>query len=1829
MILLTFSNCSKTKSYNKAADKEYIEQLYNYDEVYYGLITEYTAGRITQKQDLIIRFNPDVTLKRVFGEVLPPTVFKITPRVKASPYWVDEYTIGLKFSENLQPDVVYTADFVIKDLVDMPDNIDNFSFNFFVKSQNFSVTDKWYVVENDTECAYRFVIEFVNPVEAARTIDMLDKSVRKSYNCSTEQLSANVVALTVAGISRTESAPEILIDGDKLDINKSVEEKLDVFSVNTLKVVSTQTLLDGNSKYVRMDFSNPLNASSNPFSFLQFSKAVEYNSEVNKNSLFIYFTGESAEDADLEITVDPYFYDNNNNKLGASYVYKVEDTDVLPEIQWSDNGMIIPSAEDVSISFKAKGLNAVVLRICRVYNDNILYAIRSNSLYYGVRDVGRLERKIKLDLSSSDYKTWNTYGFVLSDYVEALPGDVFLLTLDFDMSCYAYACDAGDEAESIMDVDETPYWDGIGYDYKHYYYEGDWWVHRNDPCNRSYYNNVDIYKSVSVSNLAVTAKINDLGEADVFVRDISTAAPVNKAKVTIYNYQAQPIAEAKTDYDGKALLNFTMTPYIVSAADDKGNKSYLQLQDNEALSLSKFDVSGKLISNNINGFIYSNRDVWRPGDSLSLNFMLSDKDNAIPANFPVILEVYDPNGRLYEKKINNSPVGNIYSFNFATNAADPTGYWQAAIKIGNNSFAKKLRVETVKPNRLQINMDLPKTVRLTNASSVLLSAKWLNGLKASNLSAVVDATVTPTITSFDNYKDYSFDNDSRSNYSDFLTIFNGDLNAQSSATISLSPLKDLEYTGFAKLSMLVKVFEQSGDFSITSRSTTLSPFKQYVGVRLPEPTSKYGSYYYTDKDWSFDVVIVSDNGSPVKNPATTTYTLYKLENYWWWDNRTDELAKYAKGTYAAPVLKKQISAGQNSFTLNLKDEAWGAYLLVVNNDAGEHFFSKVIYFDTEYGYHHSSQLSDAPALLSLKCDKDEYQVGEKVNISFAANASSKAIVTVESASKILETYVYNNLKDDAVISFTAKDIMTPNVYVYVSLIQPYNSNNDLPIRLYGVAPVTVNNPEAKLNPVISMPKESSSNSQVEISVSEAKGKAMTYTLALVDEGILGLTAYKTADPYSYFYAKQALNIRTWDNYGDVLSATTGLLNPVYAIGGDEGLINPETALSKRFTAVARQLGPFELAAGATKTHKVFIPEYMGSLRVMVIASNKTKNAFGATADNITVKDPLMIVTTAPRVLSPYDNFEISVQTLAPNFVDKDVTVTVKSDVLKVQNNTTLKIHTDSQGETVSTFNLSVPETSGVAKVDVSASVNTTKKSSELQIPVRMPFTPVRNVVTKKIEAGKTETFTVAVEGMTETREGSVTVNKLIPVNLFSRLDYLTSYPHGCLEQMVSKAFPQLYLDKFVEFGQEEIESVKQNVKQAAEEIKYYRRSDNSLTCWKGGSYVDRWTEIYAFHFLIEAINAGYDIPAELLSSLSSYQSNLSGSWRFNPTAIHRDDVVQAYRLFALALNNNPDVSSMNRLKAVEDTMLQPLTKSLLAASYALVGKMNVAKNLLPDIEYTANQNMSDQYVSIGSPMRDLALSIYAEILVGSEDAYIYPYIVSVAEELNSDQWMNTQTTSFALFVLGKYAEKNGVSDASALNTLVTVNGKDNSLITTKASAVVDFVPQDNNVVKVVNNSSNAVYATVYTKSTVAKYETEEKGHGYDMTVKYYSKDGNVINADKLTAGTDFYVKIAVKNINITESVTDNALTYIVPAGWEISNDRLFSDVKVNTGAQFTDLRDDRAYLYFDLAAQEEKVFCLAFNATYKGEYTIPSVYCENMRDGDIYYIVPAKKTVVK
>ena len=397
--------------------------------------------------------------------------------------------------------------------------------------------------------------------------------------------------------------------------------------------------------------------------------------------------------------------------------------------------------------------------------------------------------------------------------------------------------------------------------------------------------------------------------------------------------------------------------------------------------------------------------------------------------------------------------------------------------------------------------------------------------------------------------------------------------------------------------------------------------------------------------------------------------------------------------------------------------------------------------------------------------------------------------------------------------------MAPNVYLHISLLQPHAQTvNDLPIRMYGIAPVFVTNRQTILQPQIKMPEVLRPETDFNVTVSEKSGKPMTYTLAIVDDGLLDLTNFKTPDPWNEFYAREALGIRTWDMYDDVLGASGGRYSSLFSTGGDASL-KPADAKANRFKPVVKFIGPFYLAKGKQQTHTLKLPMYVGSVRAMVVAGQD--GAYGNAEKTAFVRTPLMLLSTLPRVLSTQEEITVPVNVFAMENQVKNVTVSLEASGAGVQitGNRQQSLTFDQPGDQLAYFTLKTGSKTGKATIHLTASGNGQQTKETIEIEVRNPNPVVTLRNSQWIEAGQEAELSYTLAGSSSANnQVQLEVSRIPSVDISRRFDFLYNYQHHCTEQLTSKALPLLFVSQFKAVDEQEAEKIKTNVQEAIRHI---------------------------------------------------------------------------------------------------------------------------------------------------------------------------------------------------------------------------------------------------------------------------------------------------------------------------------------------------------------------------------------------------------------------------
>ena len=1857
LMIVSFSSCTRTQ-------KDIIPSA-----EYAPYVNAYTGGVISQNSTIRIELTHEQPMVDLNNE-LKENPFSFSPSLKGKAYWVSNNTIEFVPEEGtLKPGSLYECTFQLGKFVEVDKKLKEFNFSFRVQERNFTLSIEPLPITDaqPDEINIKGEICFsdiVKKEEVEKILTAKDGN-NKSYPVEiipTDNLTRYQFCINQVPRDTEDYQLTITANGSPARIDQTQSEEVLIPAKDSFRFLSA-TRIDEPENGIEVVFSAPLSDTQDLKGLIEIPELSSSVFQIKENRVFIYF--EANQLSKLTLNIHEGVKSSQGKTLGTSHSISFSEINLKPQVEMLTTAAILPDSKSLIIPFRAVNLYAVDLSVIRIFENNVLMFMQTNSLASAneLRRSGRLVYKKTLWLgkdTSKDIHNWENYSIDLAGLIRQEPGAIYRVILSFRQEYSAYPCGGVDNQDIKFADNNTPdglmkvsgsalseadeaVWDTPE---AYYYYNGgtmDWsvyrWKERDNPCHPSYYMNSDRAAACNVfaSNLGMIVKRNSLNKLWIAVSNILDTNPVGKAQVTVYNFQLQPIGKGETNGEGFVEISSKGTPFIVVAEAEK-QKAYVRVVDGEEQSVSRFDVGGKEIQKGLKGFIYGERGVWRPGDTLHISFILEDREKRIPDKHPVALEIYNPKGQFYTKMISTQGMNGFYTFDVPTQAGDPTGLWNAYIKVGGTTFHKGLRIETIKPNRLKINLTLPKILQSTDKNvTVPLASAWLTGATASKLKAKVEMSLSKVNTQFKNYGQYIF-NDPATDFTTIKTdVFDGILNAEGKAGVTLKVPAATNAPGMLNATFTTRVFEPGGDASIYTQSIPFSPFVSYVGINLNQPK---GKYIETDKDHVFDIVTVNSQGQPV-NRSNLEYKIYRISWSWWWENSDESFGTYINNSSITPVAsgKLQTSGGKTTFKFRVDYPSWGRYLVYVKDKDSGHATGGTIDVDWPESRGRSNKTDPSGIkMLTFSLDKDSYEIGETATAIIPAAAGGRALVSIENGSSVLHReWIEVTNEGDTKYTFEITPEMAPNVYLHISLLQPHAQTiNDLPIRMYGIAPVFVTNRQTVLQPQIQMPEVLRPETDFNVTVSEKSGKPMTYTLAIVDDGLLDLTNFKTPDPWNEFYSREALGIRTWDMYDNVLGASAGAYSSLFSVGGDATL-KPADAKANRFKPVVKFIGPFYLEKGRQQTHTLKLPMYVGSVRAMVVAGQD--GAYGNAEKTAFVRTPLMLLSTLPRVLSIQEEITVPVNVFAMEKQVKNVTVSLQASGggVQIEGSHQQSLTFNRPGDQLVFFTLKTGNKTGKATIKLTASGGGQQTKETIEIEVRNPNPIVTLRSSEWIETGQNKELSYQLGSLSANNLIKLEVSRIPSVDISRRFDFLYNYQHHCTEQLTSKALPLLFIAQFKTIDTREAEKIKANVQEAIRQIYARQLPNGGFVYWPGNAVADEWISSYTGMFLTLAQEKGYAVHANVLNKWKRFQRAAAQNWRMPQEANNwqqwQSELQQAFRLYTLALAGAPEYGAMNRMKEQPGLSIQ--AKWRLAAAYALTGKMKPAEELVYNAETTVIPYSSMNQI-YGSSDRDEAMILETLLLMNRErDALQQAKVVS--KNLSQENWFSTQSTAFALMAMGRLAEKL----SGSLDFTWTWNGKQQPAVKS-AKAVFEkeiSTSPKSGTVAVKNQGKGALSVDLITRTQLLNDTLPAISDNLRMDIRYASMDGKPMSVNDIRQGTDFTAIASISNTSGTTDYTNLALTHIIPSGWEVYNERMTvpeaepqetTDSSGNVSGQYTyqDIRDDRVLTYFNLRRGETKIFTIRLQATYAGNFILPAVQCEAMYDVNVQARSKAGRTTV-
>ncbi len=1791
------------------------------------LVSAVTSGNVASRDVIEVRFVEPAVDANQIGSLVNERVFTFTPSIDGTARWETARVLVFRPLRPLPLSQSYRGRLDLAALLPARADLQPLLINFEVAGREILSLEGDFELRNANDPSfliYRGRLVLTAEADPQMVREAVSLRQRETPLPLTWQADAAGKAFTftssVIERNTTRQTYELVVDAEKLDLAQSYSMEIPLVPWQDMVLEAVGREDAGENPRLTLLFSDELDLRQSIEGLLQIRPAIPIRLRPSGKQLFVDGDFSYGQTYELEI------HAGIRNKWGTRSKETVRRTvdfgDRKPQLRFAHDGVFLPSSQDKRLRFTTLNLRRVSLEVKKVFASNLGQFLQTQRLdsrrerrnsfgdYY-LRRVGVQVAERTLEIPDTR-NTWLEHDLDLGSLIAEGERGLFLVSLSFDRDDMFYR-----PPSDAVDGEDSYYWDS------------------SDPRSRGYIRaHGRVYKALMVSDIGLTYKRGH-DEHLVYATDIGDARPLPGVRVNLRTYQNQVVAAGVTNARGVARFEDVDEEIFYVEGERKGQRSLVR-PGNMAWNLSSFDVGGvETRPGATRAFIYTERGVYRPGDEINVSVIARHHDGTFPDDHPATCEIYNPRDQLVFELVQRRGREGLYSFSFATDTEDPTGNWRARVRIGDGTFDHVLKIETIVPYRLEIEIT-PARERLgRNDESVGMDmrANYLFGSPAAGLEAELTVSLQRAPKTSPRYRTFSFTNALIDYQPLEAVIFEGRLDAEGSARGEWS-LPTLVNVPSALVAVLeARVLEKGGRPNYQRHRISVDPYDYYVGLQKPDFDYGYARVGTTVR---IPAVAIDVQGNPVAE-RSLRYRVYRGLTYWWWEyeNREEFRRRFKRDRRTELVSEEQFVSKSTPVDLLFEPNEPGEYLIeVVDGEEGH----TAAFFVRAGLWGRAPAGGESDGVLALKTDRERYGQGETAVVSFPVPDKGSILFSLEQGQQVLSSrwYHLDGTQEEARIPFTVSSAMIPTVYATVSLIQPHGqTDNDRPVRMYGTLPIEVYDPSTRLDLDVRVPDVLRPNTPFTVEV-QSVADSVEFTIAVVDEGLLALTEYRTPDPWGFFFQKQRLGVHTSDLFAHVIGVSRGDPFRVFAIGGSEYLDYGDARSGRdrrRLPPVSMFAGPLTTDATGRALVEFTMPNYVGAVRTMVVGTQGRR--FGRVEKTTEVKDDLMVMSYLPRTIGPGDRLEVPVTAfaMADSLDDLEISIETRGP-LDVIGSVRREIGSAARGEHDTLFELRARQAVGAATVLVEARAGDTNASRQTHVDIRPASPPLYESDERRVVPGETVSFTVPDKGLPGTNRARISVRRRPDFNFDNQMLRLVRYPYGCVEQTVSAVFPQLYLKDLLDLEADRRHTVAadidRNVNEAISKLRRFRRPDGSFSFWPGGVRTSVWGSIYAGHFLIEALKLGYHVPDDMYQGWLRYQETQS-------TMTHDHLKTRAYRVYLLAMAGHPARGGMNLLKENELYSMQNLEKWLLATAYLHAGVQGTAY----EIARTAGVSVAEYREfanTYGSHLRDKALILDNLVAFRDWDA-ADPLAEEIARAITGD-WHSTQTTSVALLALGKYALALQPGDDSSApltghirlpggrTVPFSIDGLGHQLEISGGFGEEVYVHLD------ADNVAEHAYAALDWEGVPLQDAGGEQEENIRLEVVWLDEDGRSIDPGSLARGTTFWGHIRVESA-IEAGIEEVALTQLVPAGWEIENTRLSSEVRPDwmkgwrlNAEEYMDIRDDRIDWFFDLPRHGRPLdFAVKLNAVTQGTFILPPTQVEAMYNRD-YRARKAGGTVV-
>ncbi len=1099
------------------------------------------------------------------------------------------------------------------------------------------------------------------------------------------------------------------------------------------------------------------------------------------------------------------------------------------------------------------------------------------------------------------------------------------------------------------------------------------------------------YVRVQVTNLSLTS-VEERQRVIFYVRAIDNAAPVRGARVVVEAIDRPPrpkpgkkrrsprrvLVTLKTDADGRAVLERQPHWEKLYRISVRSGEDMLVLDPNDPpprFANNHWSPWGQWLhwigeqnmpeaaNDRLLGFVFTERPIYRPGEMVFIKgYLRQRKDGLLHSpgggkNFA--LKVKGPGGKEWPLRVTFSKLMG-FSAEFSQKDA-PTGNFSIRLyrkKPYREVATRGFKIEAYRIPTFEVRISAKDKVRNDGPFKAKAMARYYAGGSVAARPIEWSVTRRPYHYMPRGRKGYlfasstQFSRGGRARPPETLRE-KGTLDKNGAHEITINPALDMD--GSARI-YRIETSVTGVDNQVVGAMEEIKALPPFVlGMKLRR-------YFEKATKITPSIIAVGIDDKAIGGQKIKV----RLFRRTWHSHLRETDFSTGKASYVTEqkdnkVFEKEITTGKKPVTAEMPIAKAGVYLveLTARDKLGRvQTLSADLYVG---GKEALAWKKSRQGVFELSCDKKSYKPGETAKLIIKSPFQrARALVVLQDPGG--NSYLWKDVVGGkASLGIPVRASQAPNLPVNVVLMRGRlgrgtgGDERYRPRTLAASLDIKVKPTRNQIKLAIGHPKtvRPGSTARLVLKLADDSGRPLAgeVTLWLADEAVLALADEGPLDPLNAFILPNSRSMSIRDTRNELIGRLQEEDEPA-GDGSEEdgkGRLSGRRRVRKNFKSVPYYEATLEVGPSGKLVVPVKMSDDLTNFKIRAVAASGMAR-FGFRSSLIHVRLPLLVQPQLPRFVRQGDNFWVGGVGRLLEGAEGAGAVAVKINGLGAEKSFGRKIELKRNQAVSHLFPVAAHSADPTRPGELTVKMDVERKKDRVgdAFEVKLPILPDRAVehfaYFDTLTSGKTRLKPFPEKPRAGTAVQEIEISN-VPgaLELLAALDYLASYPHGCLEQKMSRLMPQMAIGKLLRklgLNEHYALQVGAHVKRVLGEMDLYQTDEGFFSYWPGGAGSVALTA-QAARLMNLARGMGIAVPPDIFghtvsalkASLRSDFRALRSGYRYNQqtSAIralvavgeldesyltdlyhHREDMdVTSMADLALAMNHRPSLFRTN------------------------------------------------------------------------------------------------------------------------------------------------------------------------------------------------------------------------------------------------------------------------------------------------------------------------------